>query len=583
MSEPSLFQRLKERKFVQWAVAYLAGAFVVFQLLDALAEPLGLSNTIQRAVLALVGIGFFITLVLAFYHGEKGRQRVSGPELLMVAALLVVAGVALSTLRPEEEAAPEAEAGRLPAGYDARPAIAVLPCENFSPDPDDAYFASGIHEEILLKLSKLSALRSIGRESVEWYRDHPRPMREMAVDLGVGFVGECSVRIDAERSLIRLTFQLIDGESGSQLWGKNYDQDLTAGGYYDIQSEVARQVVQAVGATLSPDDQVQLRTRPTENTESFRYYLLGRFFWNKSTEEGFRRAIGYFQQALEEDPSYALAYAGIADSYNSLGWHDVLPPDEAHPMATAAAERALTIDEGLSEAYASLARVYQQYNWDWPAAERAYRRALELNPDYGEARQWYAEYLAYMGRHDESIEQAIWAKRLDPLSLGIGHNLGLVLYIARQYDRAIEEYQNLLQLDPEFPIARNFLGLAYAGKGMYDAALAELEKGIELSGGQDPLYIGTLGLIYAMMGKRDEAEEVLAHLLEFSRNRYVAPVNLAMIHGALGQKDEAFEWIEKAYEVRDDFMMVLKVSPRLDSLRSDPRFQTWLHRMGFVP
>ena len=583
MPSPSLLQRLKERKLVQWALAYLAGAFVVFQLLDAVAEPLGLSTTLQRGVLALVGIAFFITLVLAWYHGEKGRQRVSGPELLMVAALLVVAGVALSRLGPEEETASEAEAGAFRPGDDARPAIAVLPCENFSPDPDDAYFANGIHEEILLRLSRLSALRSIGRESVEWYRDHPRPMREMAVALGVGFVGECSVRMDAERNLIRLTFQLIDGENGSQLWAENYDQDLTAAGVFDIQSDVARQVAQAVGAVLTPGDRVQLRARPTENTEAFRLYLRGRFFWNKSTGEGFRRAIEYFQQALGEDPSYALAYAGIADSYNSLGWHDVLPPDEAHPMARAAAERALTIDEGLSEAYASLARVRQQYDWDWPAAERAYRRALELNPSYAEARQWYAEYLAYMGRHDESIEQAARAKQLDPLSLGINHNLGLVLYLARRYDQAIEEYQNLLELDPGFAIAHNFLGLAYAGKEMYDAALAELGKAIELSGMQDPLYIGTLGLIYAMMGKRDEAEGVLAHLLELSRSRYVAPVNLAIIYGALGQRDEAFERMEVAYEVRDDFMMVLKVSPRLDSLRSDPRFETWMRRMGFVP
>jgi tetratricopeptide (TPR) repeat protein len=283
---------------------------------------------------------------------------------------------------------------------------------------------------------------------------------------------------------------------------------------------------------------------------------------------------------LEEDPSYALAYAGIADSYNFLGWQDLLPSEEVYPLARSAAERALMVDETLSEAHASLAYVKLLYDWDWPSAEEGFRRALELNPDYAEARQWYAEYLAYMGRHDESIAEANRAKMLDPLSLGINHNLGLILYEARHFDLAIEEYQNVLQMDPDFVITHAYLGLAYAEKGMFDDALDEIQKAIDLTEGQSGLYLSTLGFIYASMGKVDEAGETLEELLELSKHRYVAPVSIAIIYGNIGQTDRAFEWMEEGYGVRDDYLMGLRVDPRFDSLRSDTRFPELLLRMG---
>jgi TolB-like protein/Tfp pilus assembly protein PilF len=576
MPSPSLLQRLKERKLVQWALAYLAGAWVLYEVVDTVGDRWSLPNVFFQGLAVALAIGFFVALVIAWYHGEKGRQRVSGPELLMVAALLVVAGVVLSFLGGSQGT------GTMPSVRegDARPGIAVLPCENISPDPEDAYYAEGFHEEILLKLQKISSLRSVGRASVVWYEENPVPPTRMAEELGVGYVGECSVRKDEDR--IRITFLLLDGGTGGQLWAEYYDRDLTAGNLFEIQSDIAQQVAHAMEAILDPEDEARIAARPTESTEAFNLYLRGRFSWNKRTEEGFLQAIEYFEQALEEDPTYALAYVGIADSYNFLGWQDLRPSDDVYPLAKAAAERALMIDGGLSEAHASLAYVKLLYDWDWSGAEQGFRRALELNPDNAEARQWYAEYLAYMGRHDESVAEARRARMLDPLSLGINHNLGLVLYEARQYDLAISEYQRLLRVDPDFVIAHNYLGLALAGKGMYDAALAEVRMALDLTEGPNALYLAALGFVYASVGRTDEAEGVLEQLLELSTHRYVAPVSIAIIYGTLGQLDRAFEWMEKGYEVRDDFMMVLKVSPRLDSLRSDPRFQSLLRRVGLA-
>jgi TolB-like protein/Tfp pilus assembly protein PilF len=569
---------MKERKLVQWALAYLCGAWVLVEATNLVVEQFSWPQTVGQVVTILAFFGFFVVLVIAWYHGEKDRQWVSGPELLIIVLLLLISGGVLSMLGSGEDSPEQPDELASLAMEDERPAVAVLPCANMSADPADEYLASSLHDEILLKLQRISSLLSIGRTSVLQYAEDPPATNVIATDLGVGFVGECSVQ--KYGSQIRLIFQLLDGRTGGQVWADDYDRELTAGNLFDIQSDIAQQIASAMRVVLDPEDQTRIAARPTENTEAHSFYMRGRFFWNKRTEEGFRQAIEYFEQALEEDPSYALAYAGIADSYNFLGWQDLLPSEEVYPLARSAAERALMVDETLSEAHASLAYVKLLYDWDWPSAEEGFRRALELNPDYAEARQWYAEYLAYMGRHDESIAEANRAKMLDPLSLGINHNLGLILYEARHFDLAIEEYQNVLQMDPDFVITHAYLGLAYAEKGMFDDALDEIQKAIDLTEGQSGLYLSTLGFIYASMGKVDEAGETLEELLELSKHRYVAPVSIAIIYGNIGQTDRAFEWMEEGYGVRDDYLMGLRVDPRFDSLRSDTRFPELLLRMG---
>jgi len=376
MPLPSLLQRLKERKLVQWALAYLAGAFVVFQVMDALAEPLGLTSTLQRATLVVVGVGFLIALVPAWYHGEKGRQRVSGPELLMVAALLVVAGVALMLLRSQEEGfSPVALEG------DDRPGIAVFPCENWSRDPDDAYFANGVHDEILLHLQKISGLRSIGRESMEWYEESSVPTRQVAQELAVGYLGECSVLKDAGRNQIRLTFQLIDGTTGTQLWAQSYDEDLTARSIFDIHSDLARRIAGAIGAALTPEEQSRIEKDPTTNLDAYDLYLLGRNRWSTRSPETIREAIEYFEAAIEVDRTFALAFSGVADGYMQLAFYDPgTEPLDVYEEGKAAAIRAFELDPSLGEAHASLGYISLYYDLDWAASERYLSSSIELAP-----------------------------------------------------------------------------------------------------------------------------------------------------------------------------------------------------------
>jgi tetratricopeptide (TPR) repeat protein len=309
-------------------------------------------------------------------------------------------------------------------------------------------------------------------------------------------------------------------------------------------------------------------------------YLKGRYFWNRRSEGGLQRGIEFFQQAIEKDPSYALPYTGIADCYNILGWYGYISPKKAFPRAKAAAEKSLEMDDTLGEAHTSLGAVREFYDWDWLAAEREYKRAIDCNASYASVHHRYAEYLSYMGRHEESIAEIKRAQELDPLSLVINAVVGEVYYFARQYDQGIEALQRTIEMDPSFVVAHFLLAFAYAQKAMYDEAIAEAQKAVELSGGGIPLFVALLGTIYSYSGKRDEAEKVLDQLYKLSKQRYVSPFYIALIYVGMGQKDQAFEWLEKAYDEHDHAMETLKVDPMLDSVRSDPRFKAMLKKMG---
>jgi serine/threonine-protein kinase len=464
-----------------------------------------------------------------------------------------------------------------PGGTEEVKSIAVLPFMNMSADKENEYFCDGMVEDLINALTKIKGLLVTARTSAFAFKGKNVDIRKIGRELNVGTVLDGSVR--KMGSHLRITVQLINVSDGYHIWTEQYNREMDD--IFAIQDEITLAIVEKLKVKFFSGEKAKLVKHYTENLEAYNLYLMGRYYWNKRTAEGFQKGIAYFQQAIDKDPTYALAYAGIADCYNLLGWHDLLPSNEVYPKAKAAAEKALMMDETISEAHASLAYVRMLYDWDWLAAEKEYKRALELNPNYAVAHQWYSEYLAYTGRHDESIAEAKRAQELDPLSLSINHNLGLIYYEARQYDLAIEEYQKTLHMGPNFIVTYNYLGLAYAGKKMYIDAVAKVQKAIDLSERQSPLFIGTLGIIYSFMGKRDEAEKVLEELLELSRHRYIAPVSIASIYAGLGQKDQAFEWIEKGYEVRDDWMMMLKVDPRLDSLRSDPRFTELLKRREF--
>jgi len=364
-----------------------------------------------------------------------------------------------------------------------------------------------------------------------------------------------------------------------QLWGEQYNRKLTD--LLGVQDEIAREITEKLRPHLNGEEKKRLGKRPTENPEAYQAYLVGRFHWNKRTEEGLKKAIEHFEQARAKDPAYALAYAGLADCYALLGDYSYLPPKEAFPKAKAAAARALELDETLAEAHTSLAFVKVQYDWDWPGAEEEYRRALALNPNYATAHQWYSEYLTAMGRHDEALAEIRRAQELDPLSLIIHAVEGRALYFARRYDEAIAQCRQTLAMDPNFGVAYLFLGRACVQAGKHEEAVAAFQKAHELSGGA--AVLAELGHAYAAAGKRAEAQAVLDELEGLRTKGYVTASRMALLAAALGEKEEALAWLDRAYEERSDAIVFLKVEPRYDGLRPEPRFQDLMRRVGLAP
>lgn len=447
MSDLPLLDRLKQRKIVQRGIAYLAGAFVVFQAVEVMAEPWGISPTMQRSVHVLLLVGFLIQLVLAWYHGEQGRQRISGMETLILGSLLLIAGLGIS-LVGDRDAVPESAGRTAPTETgDERPRIAVLPCENFSSDPGDAHLAAGLHDQILLQLQKISSLFSIGRKSVEWYRDNPAPPVQIARDLGVGFLGECSVQKEDGR--IRLTFQLFDGDTQGQLWAENYDEALTASSLFEIQSDIAIEVARGIGAVLTPEEQARIETTQTENLEAYDLYLLGRRRWTTRSVGTLREAISYFERAIEADSTFALAYSGLADSYAVLPYHDPgTEPLDILDAAKNAATRALELGPDLGEVHASVGFIALAYDWDQALAEEHLSKAVELAPGYANGHGWYSAFLAAQGRYEESVVEAETGLAIDPRSNVLVWFAGERHTWYGNVERGRAHYARLLEMDP---------------------------------------------------------------------------------------------------------------------------------------
>ncbi|MGD8699751.1 MAG: tetratricopeptide repeat protein [Gemmatimonadales bacterium] len=571
----SLFQRLRERKIVQWALAYLAAAFIVFQSVEVMAEPWGIGPGLQRAIHVLLLVGLLVVLVLAWYHGEQGRQRASGAELLMIAALLAIAGILLTIVRPKEEAA--TASGSSPAVASDRPAIAVLPFDNFSPNPDDAYFADGMHEQITSQLSRVSAIRVISRTSVMPYREEREPVRVIGVELGVNYVLEGSARKAEDR--VRLTVQLIDAGRDEHVWAEEYDRDLTAAHLFEIQSEIAERVASALEVQLTASERERIERHPTESLAAYDLYLLGRYYWNQLNAEGLERAVEYFEKALDLDPDFALAYSGLADTYmiQTQGWG--LAPRDVFPKAREAAERALELDPTLAEAYTSLGGVRLFYDWDFEAAEAAFRRAIELNPNYAPAPHWLGISLYSRARFAEASQAVQRALALDPQSPYIRMNAGYLLYVSRQYDRALEVYNDAIRADSN-AIVRALRGGVYVQLERFEEGIADLEFVSELLGERNLIPAAYLGFAYARAGRRGDAERVIRELEELSAKRFVNPDYIAIVYMGLGESDKAIEWLRLATEARTDWPLFFPVDPVIESLQSDSRYKELLRSIG---
>jgi len=368
---------------------------------------------------------------------------------------------------------------------------------------------------------------------------------------------------------------LVDVVSNSQLWGEQFNREFTD--IFKIQEEIASEIIEKLRLKLTDTEKKRLAKRHTRKTESYQLYLKGRFYWNKRTEDALKKSIEFFRQAIEIDPTYALAYSGIADCYGVLNFFGDLPPKESATKATAAAKKALEIDDTLSEVHTSLALVKLIYDWDWQSAEVEFKRAIKLSPNYATARDWYSTYLMAVGKTDDAIEEIKHAQELDPLSPIITTGLARQLYYARRPKEAIQECLKILEMEPNFAPAHWFLGQAYEQLGEYDEAISQLQQAVYYSG-ERALMLASLGYTYAISRHRAEAEGVLNTLQDRSRHT-VPALTIAIVHAGLGDNDAAFDWLDKAYEERFGWLIFLNVDPKLDNLRSDPRFISLLQRL----
>src|SRR5262245_14624044 len=560
------FEELQRRKVYRVAAAYIVAAGFLIQIASAAFPAWELPNWSLRLVIASLLIGFPIALLLAWAYDitAKGIQVTpQTPETHRRRNLfsLIAVGVLVS-----------AAAGffLLPRAVSQKidKSIAVLPFQNLSSDPDNAYFADGVQDEILTRLAKIGDLKVIARSSAERYKGSGADWREIGKQLGVAHVLEGTVQKAADN--VRVRVQLINAANATHLWAESYDRKLTD--IFAVESEIATKVAAALRAKLTRPERNALSDRPTENTQAYQLYLLGRYFWNKRTGDDLIKSIGYFEQAIAEDPRFALAYAGLADAYVLLSGYAAASPMESLPKAKAAALKALELDSGLGRAHACLAMALFAHDLNVPEANREFRRAIELSPNYATAHQWYGQCgLLVLGKFDDAVLEVRRAVELDPLSVIIHADLGNTLFSTRRYDEAIQELRKTVEMEPDFYYARWNLGQALEMKGLIREAEAEYEKAIALD--SDPVPLALLGHLYARAGKKVEALNILEQLRAMLKERYVSSYNFALVYVGLGQKEEALNFLEKAYKERDGYNVAfIKADPFLDPLRGDPRF-----------
>ena len=463
------------------------------------------------------------------------------------------------------------------SGRDAQTigSVAVLSFTNVNGDPDSEYLSDGIADSLINSLSQLSDLKVMSFNSVSRYKGAPVDAQTVGRELNVRAV--VIGRLARQGDEVAISVELVDTRDRSRIWGAQYNRrsvDVLA-----LQQEIAKELSAKLHPTLNTQEQGRLTKRYTENTEAYRLYLQGRFFWNKRSGEGLRRGIEYFDQAIALDPLYALAYAGLADCYDLLPNYSSTSPKDVLPKAKAAAMRALELDETLAEAHASLGLVKKDYDWDFSGADKEFQRAIALNPNYATVYQWHSENLVTLRRLDEAMVAMKRAQELDPFSLIINGEIGWAYYHARQYDKAIEQLQKTIEMDPHFTRNHFFLGRAYEQKLMYPEAISATQQAISLSGGYS-LFKASLGHIYGMSGERGKALILLHELQERSKKEYVSPVAVALIHTGLGDKDEAFALLEKAYQDHDTVLVYYLRDPQLEGLQSDSRFADLLRRVG---
>ncbi|MEE9131941.1 MAG: tetratricopeptide repeat protein, partial [Gemmatimonadota bacterium] len=593
-----LIHEIHRRSLWQVLGIYLVGSWLVLQVVDTMVGALNLPDWAPAFALFLLLVGLPIVLATAFVQEgtastppEQAGQREqetgatqAGPQHRLFTwrnaiaggvaafALWGVVAAGWMLLGSGAESRGQSAVGEA-AAIDLR-SIAVLPLANRSALEEDAFFVDGIHDDILTQLSQIDGLKVISRTSVMQYRGSPKPIGEIAEDLGVATVLEGAVQRAGER--VRVNVQLIDASTEAHLWAETYDEELTAANIFAIQSDIARKIAAALQATLAPEVEKRIEERPTESLEAYELYTRGRYLWNAgSTAAEVEQAAEFFQQAIAADPGYAPAYVGLAQTYPiRSGLLGVLSADEAIPQARAAAERALELDPDLAEAHAALAGVLTQ-ELRFEEAERALLRALQLNPGSAEAHSTYSWVLLFLGRDSESVRMARRAVELDPLSIDRRIDLSASLLFTGDYDGLLDEAARILELEPEHAGAHYFHGGALALKGQLEEAIAALQRSSELDP-ESPGRRTVLAWAYARDGQRERALEVLADVPEMGTNLK----EKALVYGELGELDRAFDYLDRAYAEHPANLLTLSRDPTADSLRQDPRFDELMKKLG---
>jgi len=578
----NFFAELKRRNVYKVAIAYAVVAWLLMQIATQVFPFFDIPNWAVRLVVLVIIIGFPIALIIAwaFELTPEGLKRTEFADELpkksvrsraWIYVVIVAGAISVSLFFLARYTAPNKQVG--PAELSGK-SLAVLPFTNLSGNPENAYFAAGIQDEIVTRLAKITELKVISCTSTKRFKSAPDDLRAIAKELGVANIMEGSVQRSADA--VRVNVQLIKAENDAHLWAETFDRKLTD--IFKIETEIAKTVAETLQAKLSGSEQHAIAARPTENTEAYELYLKGRFFWDKRTGENLKRSIDYFNQATAADPNYALAYVGLADCYLLLEDYGGAPANETYPKAKAFAQRALQLDDSLAEAHTSLAYVYSNL-WQWEQAEEEFKRAITLDPNYPTAHHWYSLYLLDLGRIDEAMAEIKRAHELDPLSLIIGTTLNYAYFAEGDVNSSITQCKRVIDLDPSFPRAHEYLGLGYLAQGRYPEAIVEIHKAVELSG-RDRRPLRDLGYGYAVSGKRAEALTVLKEIEGNYEKHKAIGQDFAAVYAGLGEKDQAFAWLEKDFQARSGLLAWSRWTPPFDSLRSDPRFADLLRRMG---
>lgn len=495
---------------------------------------------------------------------RRGRYWIVLSSAAVVLAALVTIAYVATRSRPGD------------AGRAKIRSLAVLPLQNLSGDPAQDYVADGMTEELIGRLSRIHGLRVISRTSSMHFKNTQLSVPEIAKMLAVDAIVEGS--LVREGNQIRVHAQLIRAATDEHIWAGEYQRDYQS--ILEVQEEVARNIVEQIELNLTPQERASLEFKGPVDPAAYENYLKGRYYFSQRTEDALRKSIASFQQAITSGPGYAPAYSGLAEAYAMLGFRGGLASKDALSGAKKAALKAIELDSSLAEPHASLAFIAETYDWDWPAAEREYKQALELNPGYAQAHNWYAGYLTYIGRFDEGIAEAMRARELDPLSLPLNNALAGRLLAGGRYDEALRQVQKTLELDEHFAPAHQTLGWVYLHSGKQEEAIREFQRALELSGPADTDIQLDLGFAYAVSSRKEEARRILVKLEQMHQQGVVPAASVAVLHGALGESSEAFAWLEKACEERDPQLVYLNAGRRFEPLRKDPRFGEIVRRVG---